>query len=125
MLHQFPAHPKGAATAAYGPVTSDARLPQAPELPTFAEIGLPELSYAACYALFAPKGTPKEIIGRLNAATIQALADPAVQSRLANLGGKIFPTERQTPEAVGRDGQLRQHGEKNTENAAMPISAIT
>jgi tripartite-type tricarboxylate transporter receptor subunit TctC len=91
-------------------VTSDARLQQAPELPTFAEMGLPELSYSAWYALFAPKGTPREIIGRLNAATVQAMADPLVQSRLANLGGEIFPTERQTPEAV--DALVKADAEK-------------
>jgi hypothetical protein len=54
--------------------------------------------------ILAPKGTPKEIIDPLNAATAQALADPAVQSRLANLGGEIFPRERQTPEAQGSRG---------------------
>jgi tripartite-type tricarboxylate transporter receptor subunit TctC len=67
-------------------VTSDTRLVAAPDIPTLAEMGLPMVSYSAWYALFAPKGTPKEIIGRLNAATVQAFADPAVQSRLANLG---------------------------------------
>jgi tripartite-type tricarboxylate transporter receptor subunit TctC len=91
-------------------VTSDARLPQAPEIPTFAEIGLPELSYSAWYALFAPRGTPEEIIGRLNAATVQALADPAVQSRLANLGGEIFSTQRQTPGAL--DALVKVDSEK-------------
>ena len=50
---------------------------------------------------FAPKGTPKEIIDRLNAAAVQALADPAVQSRLANVGYEIFPREQQTPKALG------------------------
>jgi tripartite-type tricarboxylate transporter receptor subunit TctC len=53
------------------------------------------------YALFAPKGTPKEIIDPLNAATVQALADPAVRSRIADLGMEIFPREQQTPEALG------------------------
>jgi tripartite-type tricarboxylate transporter receptor subunit TctC len=82
-------------------VTSDTRLALAPDIPTFAEMGLPALSFSAWYALFAPKGTPKEIIDRLNAATVQALADPAVQSRLADLGGEIFSRERQTPDALG------------------------
>jgi len=81
--------------------TSDMRLPQAPELPTFAETGWPALLYSVWYGLYAPKGTPKGIIDRLNAATIQALTDPAVQSRLANLGFQVFPPERQTPEALG------------------------
>src|SRR5215471_12117846 len=40
-------------------VTTDARLPQAPDLPSFAELGLPSLSFSAWFGLFAPKGTPK------------------------------------------------------------------
>jgi len=71
-----------------------------PEVPTFAEMGLPGLSFSAWYALFAPKGTPNEIIDRLNAATVEALADPAVRSRLADLGLEIFPRDQQTPEAL-------------------------
>jgi tripartite-type tricarboxylate transporter receptor subunit TctC len=81
--------------------TSDTRLALAPDIPTFGEMGLPAVSFPGWYALFAPRDTPKEIVVRLNAATVQALADPAVQSRVANLGGEIFPRERQTPEALG------------------------
>ena len=51
--------------------------------------------------LFAPKGTPKDIIGRLNAAAVEALADAAVRLRLVDLGLEIFPREQQTPEALG------------------------
>ena len=51
--------------------------------------------------LFAPKGTPKDIIGKLNAAVVTAMADPAVRSRLAEFGSEVFPPERQTPEALG------------------------
>jgi tripartite-type tricarboxylate transporter receptor subunit TctC len=82
-------------------VTSDTRLVAAPDIPTFAEMGLPMVSYSGWYALFAPKGTPKEIIDRLNGAAVQALADPAVRSRLADLGTEIFPQDQQTPEALG------------------------
>jgi tripartite-type tricarboxylate transporter receptor subunit TctC len=81
--------------------TSDTRLTLAPDIPTFVEMGLPALSFSVWLALFAPKGTPKEIIDRLNAATAQASADPAVRSRIADLGVEIFPRERQTPEALG------------------------
>jgi tripartite-type tricarboxylate transporter receptor subunit TctC len=81
-------------------VTSDTRLPLAPDLPTFAEVGLPSLSFANWYGLFAPKGTPKNIIGKLNAAAVETLADPQVRSRLADLGMSIFPGEQQTPEAL-------------------------
>jgi tripartite-type tricarboxylate transporter receptor subunit TctC len=82
-------------------VTSDARLAMAPDIPTFAEVGLPAVSYSAWDGLFAPKGTPKDIIGSLNAAAVEALADPAVRSRLIDLGYDIFPREKQTPEALG------------------------
>jgi tripartite-type tricarboxylate transporter receptor subunit TctC len=82
-------------------VTSEMRLAAAPDIPTFAERGLPAVSYSAWDGLFAPKGTPKDIIGRLNAAAVEALADPAVRSRLIDLGYDIFPREKQTPEALG------------------------
>jgi len=82
-------------------VTSDMRLAQAPELPTVGEMGLPALSYSAWYGLFAPRDTPRDIIDKLNAAAVEALADPAVQSQLVELGMEIFPRERQTPEALG------------------------
>jgi tripartite-type tricarboxylate transporter receptor subunit TctC len=81
-------------------VTSDARLSQAPDIPTFSEMGLPSVSYSAWQALFAPKNVPKEIIGKLNAAAVEALADGAVRSRLADLGLDVYPRERQTPEAL-------------------------
>jgi tripartite-type tricarboxylate transporter receptor subunit TctC len=82
-------------------VTSDARLAAAPDIPTFAEMGLPAVSWTAWYALFAPKGTPSDIIAKINAAAVEALADPAVRSRFADLGFEIFPRERQTPEMLG------------------------
>jgi tripartite-type tricarboxylate transporter receptor subunit TctC len=82
-------------------VTSDTRLAQAPDMPTFAEMGLPAVSWSAWHALFAPRSTPKDIIGKLNAAAVEALADPAVRSRFAALGLEIFPRERQTAEALG------------------------
>jgi tripartite-type tricarboxylate transporter receptor subunit TctC len=66
-------------------VASDTRSALAPDIPTFGEMGLP-LSFSGFgwQGLFAPKGTPNEIIDRLNAATVQGLADPAVPARLAN-----------------------------------------
>jgi tripartite-type tricarboxylate transporter receptor subunit TctC len=82
-------------------VTSDIRLVRAPDIPTFAEMGLPTVSWTGWYGLFAPKGTPKGIIRTLNAAVVEALADPAVQSRLADLGVEVFPSDQQTPEALG------------------------
>jgi tripartite-type tricarboxylate transporter receptor subunit TctC len=82
-------------------VTSDTRLAVAPDIPTFAEMGLPGVFYSTWFALFAPRGTPKDIIANLNAAAVEVLTDPAVRSRLADMGTDIFPREQQTPEALG------------------------
>jgi len=82
-------------------MTGDMRSIVAPEISTFAEMGLPALSYSSWYGFFAPRGTPKDIIAKLNAAAVGALADPAVRSRIAGLGYDIFPHERQTPETLG------------------------
>jgi tripartite-type tricarboxylate transporter receptor subunit TctC len=81
-------------------VTSDRRLTVAPGVPTFAEMGLPALSYNEWVGLFASRGTPREIIGKLNAAAVEALADPAVRARILEFGAEISPREQQTPEAL-------------------------
>jgi tripartite-type tricarboxylate transporter receptor subunit TctC len=91
---------RGGKIKAYA-VTSDTRLTVAPDIPTFGEMGLPALSLSGWFSLFAPKGTPKDIIAKLNAAAVEALADPAVRSRLADLGIDVFPREQQTPQALG------------------------
>ena len=82
-------------------VTSDSRLAAAPDIATFREVGLPSLSYTNWYGLFAPKGTPSAIVNKLNAAAVEALADPTVRSRLADLAMEVFPREQQTPDALG------------------------
>ena len=87
--------------------TSNTRLTVAPDIPTFAELGLPAVSWSPWYGLFAPKGTPKDIIGKLNAAAVEALADPAVRSRLADLGRK-FPARTADAGSARRVGQGRR-----------------
>jgi len=82
-------------------VTSDQRMAVASDIPTFAEMGLPTLSFSNWMGLFAPKGTPKDTIEKLNGAAVDALADQTVRSRLADLGQEIFTREQQTPEALG------------------------
>jgi tripartite-type tricarboxylate transporter receptor subunit TctC len=82
-------------------VTGETRLAAAPDIPTVGEMGLPALYSSTWFGFFAPKGTPRDIIGKLNAAAVEALADPAVRSRFSALGLEIFPRERQTPEALG------------------------
>ena len=69
-------------------------------MPTVDEAGLSGFHITNWLALFAPKGTPRSVIDRLNAAVVEAVADPAVRSRLAPLGIEFFPREQQTPEAL-------------------------
>jgi tripartite-type tricarboxylate transporter receptor subunit TctC len=81
-------------------VTANKRLAVAPEIPTVDEAGLPGLQILGWFGLFAPKGTPRDIIGKLNAAVVDALADPNVRQRLTELGQDIPPREQQSPEAL-------------------------
>ena len=80
-------------------VTSEARLSLAPDIPTFAELGRGALSFANWYGLFAPRGTPAEIVAKLNAATAEALADDTVRSRFVDLGMQAFPPGQQSAAA--------------------------
>ena len=82
-------------------ITARKRLDAAPDIPTVDEAGLPGWYVSFWSALWVPKRTPKDIVWKLNAATVEALADPTVRSRLAELGQEIFPRDQQTPEAVG------------------------
>jgi tripartite-type tricarboxylate transporter receptor subunit TctC len=82
-------------------VTSKARLAAAPDVPTVDEAGLPGFYVQSWHAIWVPKGTPKDIVAKLNAAAVAAMADPAVRARLARVGQDIFPSEQQTPEALG------------------------
>jgi tripartite-type tricarboxylate transporter receptor subunit TctC len=81
-------------------VASDARVAIAPHIPTFAEVGLPSLSYSQWFGLFTPRRAPRTFIDKLNTAAAEAMDDPAARSRLGDLGMEIFPRERQTPEAL-------------------------
>jgi tripartite-type tricarboxylate transporter receptor subunit TctC len=82
-------------------VTAKARLTVAPDIQTVDEAGLPGFYISVWRALWAPKGTPKNIIGKLNAAVVDALDDPAVRSRITDLGQEIPPRDEQSPEALG------------------------
>jgi tripartite-type tricarboxylate transporter receptor subunit TctC len=82
-------------------VTAKARLPAAPDIPTVDEAGLPGFYTSAWYALWVPRGTPAAAIARLNAAVVDALADPLVRARLTDLGQVVAGREEQTPEALG------------------------
>jgi tripartite-type tricarboxylate transporter receptor subunit TctC len=81
-------------------VTGNRRLAAAPDIPTVDEAGLPGFYCTVWSALFAPKGTPKDIIARLNAGAVGALAEPEVLKRLADLGQQIVPRDEQTQKAL-------------------------
>jgi len=81
-------------------VMSKSRWPAAPDVATMDEVGVPGMYISFWNALWAPKGTPKEIIAKLNGAVIEALADPAVRQRLTDVGHVIATREEQTPEAL-------------------------
>jgi tripartite-type tricarboxylate transporter receptor subunit TctC len=82
-------------------ISAKERWAAAPDIPTADEAGLPGFYMTLWSGLWAPKGTPKDIIGKLNGAVVEALADQGVRKRLNDLGLEIPPRERQTPEALG------------------------
>jgi len=81
-------------------ITDRKRLSAAPDIPTADEAGLPGFYMTLWNGLWVPKGTPKEAITRLNAAVVEALADPAVKQRLVDLGLEIPERDQLTPEAL-------------------------
>jgi tripartite-type tricarboxylate transporter receptor subunit TctC len=82
-------------------VTSDKRLAAAPDIPTVDESGLPGFHVELWSGVWVPKGTPKDVVGKLNAAIVEALADAAVRKRMEEAGLDIPAREKQTPEALG------------------------
>jgi tripartite-type tricarboxylate transporter receptor subunit TctC len=81
-------------------VMAKSRWPEAPDTPTIDEEGFPGLYASFWHGLWAPKGTPKAIVAKLDAAIVETLADPAVQQRLADLGQESWPRDKQTPQAL-------------------------
>jgi tripartite-type tricarboxylate transporter receptor subunit TctC len=81
-------------------VTAKTRLSSAPDIPTVDEAGLPGLYVSVWFGIWAPKGTPHDIVAKVNAAMVSALADSAVRQRLADLGQEIPQREQQSPEAL-------------------------
>ena len=92
-------HVRNGSVRAYA-VTSMGRLAAAPDIPTVDEAGAPGVYISTWYGFWVPKGTPPEAIGKLTTAAMDALADPAVRGRLANLGQDIPPPEQQTAQAL-------------------------
>jgi len=90
---------KGGTIKAYA-VATPARNPSLPDVPTTTEAGLPAFQAQAWNAIFAPKGTPPEVIAKLNAAAVKALDDENVRKRLLDLGSVIPATPERTPAAL-------------------------
>jgi tripartite-type tricarboxylate transporter receptor subunit TctC len=90
---------KNGAIKAYAVLTKD-RWPALPDVPSIDEAGVPSLYVSYWHGLWAPKGTPKEIISKLNAAIVGALGDAAARQRLADIGQEVLPRDQQTPEAL-------------------------
>ena len=92
-------HVRSGKAKAYA-VTAASRLAIAPDIPSAADAGFPWFVFSLWAGLFAPKGTPTDIIVKLNAAALSSLEDPAARKRFADQGFIIPPRERQTPEAL-------------------------
>jgi len=71
-----------------------------PDIPSAGESGVAGLNIAGWFGFYAPKGTPADVIAKLNGAAVQALADPAVKARFAQFGLDIAAREQQTPEGL-------------------------
>ncbi len=82
-------------------VTDSKRAEQASDIPTVDEAGLPGFHMTLWSGLWVPKGAPKEIVAKLNAAAVEALSDPAARKQLENLGLQMPPKDQLTPEALG------------------------
>jgi tripartite-type tricarboxylate transporter receptor subunit TctC len=83
-------------------VTAKGHLASAPGIPTVDEAGLPRFHVSVWSAMWAPKGTPENIIIKLNVAAVDALKDPAVARRLSDLGQEVPEDEELTPTALAR-----------------------
>jgi tripartite-type tricarboxylate transporter receptor subunit TctC len=82
-------------------VTDSKRVESAADVPTVDEAGLPGFHMTLWSGLWVPKDTPKDVVAKLNAATVEALNDPAVRKQLENLGLQMPPKDKLTPEALG------------------------
>ncbi len=82
-------------------VAGNGRWTPAPDVPTLDEAGVAGMDLTFWNGLWAPKGTPREAVAKLNLAVADAFADAKMQQRMADLGMEILPREQQTPEALG------------------------
>jgi tripartite-type tricarboxylate transporter receptor subunit TctC len=81
-------------------ITAGTKLATAPDIPSVDEAGLPGFYTQQWFGLWVPKGTMRSIVNKLSSAVMETLADPAVRSRLSDLGSVIPPRDQQNPEAL-------------------------
>lgn len=98
------AHVRSGQLKAYA-VLSPRRWWAAPEVPTLDELGVPNIHATFWHGIWVPKRTPPEAIAKLDAAIVEALADPAVQQRFRDLGQEVWPKEEQNPSALAAKQQ--------------------
>jgi tripartite-type tricarboxylate transporter receptor subunit TctC len=82
-------------------IVDSKRVESAPDIPTTDEAGLPGFHMTLWSGMWVPKGTPKEVIAKLNTAAAEAMNDPAVRKQFENLGLQMPPKDKLTPEALG------------------------
>jgi tripartite-type tricarboxylate transporter receptor subunit TctC len=96
----FLPHARAGTIKVYAVLAKD-RLVQAPDIPTADEAGLPGFHLSVWNGFWAPKGTPQEVVAKLNAAVVNILAEPALRQRLIDLAYEMPPRDQQTPAALG------------------------
>jgi tripartite-type tricarboxylate transporter receptor subunit TctC len=82
-------------------VTDAKRAESAADIPTAEEAGLPGFHMTLWSGMWVPKGTPKDIVAKLNASAVDALNDPGVRKQLENLGLQMPPKDKASPESLG------------------------
>ena len=103
------AHVRGGKMKAFA-VMGSKRWPPLPDVPTMEEVGVTGMTIEFWHGMWAPKGTPKDVVARLNAAVVKALDDPAVQKRVEALGMTIPTKAELTPQSLHdlSQGRTRQ-----------------
>jgi tripartite-type tricarboxylate transporter receptor subunit TctC len=93
------AHVRTGSIKAYA-VTSPTRLSPTPDIPTVDEAGLPGFHIAVWHGLWAPKGTPDDVVAKLNGAARTVLDDPAMREKFASVGQSTPAPDQMTPAAL-------------------------
>src|SRR5215813_1295077 len=122
-LNSLP-HVRASKIKAYA-VTADARLASAPEIPTVDEAGLPRFYISIWSGMWASKGTPKDVVGKLNAAIVDALAHPTVRQQLADLGKcRCATNRRQKRSALFKRPKSRSGGRSSRQRTSGQSESV-